>query len=236
MEIQVIIPILYNKHFEDVITQEYKARAQPDTKISVTSLEKGPASIESMYDEQIASPWILKKVLDAEKDAFDAVIIDCMGDPALYAAREITQIPIVGPGEASLALAYIIGHKYSVLVVLKGVIPRFENKIRMYGFLERLASVRSIEIPVLRLEKEEKIQNTLLVEARKAIEEDGADTIILGCTGILGIANELQETLGIPVIDPTVASLKMAEALVEMEISHSKRAYPYPPDKIRKLQ
>lgn len=236
MEIQVIIPILYNKHFEDVILKEYKARARPDTKISVSSLEKGPASIESMYDEQIASPWILRKVREAEKDAFDAVIIDCMGDPALYAAREIAKIPVIGPGEASLALAYIIGHKYSVLVVLKGVIPRFENKIRMYGFMERLASVRSIEIPVLRLEKEEETQNTLLVEARKAIEKDGADTIILGCTGMLGMAKELQDTLGIPVIDPTVASLKMAETLVDMEISHSKRAFPYPPEKTRKLQ
>jgi allantoin racemase len=234
MEIQVIIPILYNKHFEDVTLKEYKARARPDVKISVTSLEKGPASIESMYDEQIASPWILKKVRKAEKDAFDAVIIDCMGDPALYAAREIVKIPIVGPGEASLALAYIIGHRYSVLVVLKGVIPRFENKIRMYGLIERLASVRSIEIPVLRLEKE-KTQNTLLTEARKAIEEDGADTIILGCTGMSGMAKGLQETLGIPVIDPTVTSLKMAETLVDMEMSHSKKAYPDPPDKIREI-
>ena len=155
-------------------------------------------------------------------------------NPALYTAREIVKIPIVGPGEASLALAYIIGHKYSVLVVLKGVIPRFENKIRMYGFIERLASVRSIEIPVLRLEKE-KTQNTLLTEAKKAIEEDGADTIILGCTGMSGMAKGLQETLGIPVIDPTAASLKMAETLVDMELSQSKKAYPYPPEKIREI-
>ncbi|MFX0124092.1 MAG: aspartate/glutamate racemase family protein [Candidatus Hodarchaeota archaeon] len=235
MEIQVIIPILFNQDFEDITLETYKARARSDTKISVTSLEKGPASIESMYDEQIASPWILKKVRKAEKDKFDAVVIDCMGDPALHAAREITEIPVVGPGEASFVLASIIGYKFSVLVVLKGVIPRFENKIRMYGFIDRLASVRSIEIPVLRLEKDEKTQNTLLVEARKAIKEDGADTIILGCTGMLGMAKELQEALGIPVIDPTVASLKMAETLVDMEISHSKRAYPYPPEKIREM-
>ncbi|UCG00962.1 MAG: aspartate/glutamate racemase family protein [Candidatus Heimdallarchaeota archaeon] len=235
MEIQVIIPILYNKHFEEVTLQEYKARARPDTNIAVVSLGRGPASIESMYDEQIASPWILNYVLEAEKKAFDAVIINCMGDPALYAAREIAKIPIVGPGEASLALAYIIGHKYSVLVVLKKVIPRFENKIRMYGFSERLASVRSIEIPVLQLENEEKTFDTLLAEARKAVEEDGADTLILGCTGMLGVAKELQETLGIPVIDPTVASLKMAETLVDMGISQSKRAYPYPPEKTREL-
>ena len=235
MKIHVIIPILYNKHFEEVTINGYKAAARPGTEISVTSLEKGPDSIESMYDELLAAPWILEKVKTAEAEGFDAIIIDCMGDPALYAARELAKIPIIGPGEASMALAYIVSHKFSVLTVLQRVIPRFKNKIRMYGFNKKLASVRSIEIPVLELEKEEETKAALLVEGKRAIEDDGADTIILGCTGMIGMAKGLQDSLGIPVIDPSVASLKIAESLVDMEISHSKMVYPTPPDKIRKL-
>ena len=84
------------------------------------------------------------------------------------------------------------------------------------------------------LGEEAKVKAALLAESRKAVEDDGADTIILGCTGMIGMAKALQETLGIPVIDPAIASLKIAESLVDMKISHSKRVYPTPPEKVRK--
>lgn len=235
MRVCVIVPILRHEYFEEVTYKEFKVAARPDTEITVISLEKGPASIESMYDEEIAAPWILEKVKEAEEKGFDAVIIDCMGDPALHAAREVVKVPVIGPCEVTMAIASMLGDKFSIVTVLKSVIPLFERTARMYGFNERLASVRSIEIPVLELGEEEKVKAGLLVESRKAIEDDGADTIILGCTGMIGMAKALQETLGIPVIDPAIASLKIAEALVDMKISHSKRVYPTPTEKERKL-
>lgn len=145
------------------------------------------------------------------------------------------KIPVIGPCEASMALAHVICHKFSVVTVLRSVIPLLERMVREYGFGERFASVRSIEVPVLELEKEGETKAALLAESRKAIEEDGADTIILGCTGMLGVARELQEALGVPVIDGAVAALKTAESLVDMGLSQSKRVYPIPREKIRKV-
>jgi allantoin racemase len=235
MRVYVIIPILYNKKFEEITIKEFEAAARRDTKITVSCLERGPASIESMYDESIATPCILEKVKCAEENGFDAVIIDCMGDPGLHAAREIVKIPVIGPAEASMALAHVVSHRFSVVTVLKSVLPIFDRMVRAYGFEARFASARSIDIPVLELEKEEETKRALTEESKKAIEEDKADTIILGCTGMAGMARGLQEALGVPVIDPTWASLKIAESLVDMKISHSKSVYPTPPDKIRKI-
>lgn len=86
-------------------------------------------------------------------------------------------------------------------------------------------------MPVLGLEKQrEEAEEALVSESRKAMEE-GADTIILGCTGLTGMATTLKERLEIPVIDPSVASLKVAEMLVDMKLTHNKIYYPKPPRK-----
>lgn len=236
MRVCVLLPILGHKYFEEITYKEFKSSARPDTEITVVSLEKGPASIECWYDEEVAAPWILEKVKDAEDKGYNAVIINCMGDPALYASRELVKIPVIGPCEASMAIASTLGHKFSIITVLKSVIPLFEKLACTYGFEDKMVSVRSVDVPVLELEERRlEIRATLLAESKKAIEQDGADVIILGCTGMVGMAKELYEALGFPVIDPAIAALKFAEALYEMGLSHSKKFYVTPPEKLRKL-
>jgi allantoin racemase len=236
LKIQVIIPILKNKIFEESTYKELSAVKRKDVELSVVSIEKGPASIESAYDEELAATWILEKVKEAEESGFDAVIIDCMGDPALNAARELVTIPVIGPCRASMAIASTLCDRFSVITVLRRLLPLFRRKAKEYGFESKLASVRSVEVPVLELEeKKGEVKAKLLAESRKAIEEDEADTIILGCTGMIGMAEELQKVLGVPVIDPSIASLKLAESLVDMKISHSILAYPRPPKKERRF-
>ncbi len=235
MRVCVILPILQNDFFEEVTEREFKAYARPGTEITVVSLERGPASIESMYDEYVSAPWTLEKVKLAEQEGYDAVIIDCMGDPALHGARELVDIPVIGPAEASMAMACVIGHRFSVVTVLQSVVPIFHNMVAAYGFKDRFASIRFIDIPVLELDREDEVKEGLAVESRKAIDEDGADLIILGCTGMIGMAKGLEKKLGVPVIDPTAAALKMAESMVDLGYSHSKLTYPKPPDKVRKM-
>lgn len=234
MKIYVILPILRKENFEEITRRELEAVKRKDVEISVVSLENGPASIESAYDEEVAAPWILKRVKEGEEKGFDAVIIDCMGDPALYAAKETVKIPVVGPCQASLAIASTICDKFSIVTVLERLRFIFRRKVRDYGFESKLASIRAVEIPVLELEeKKAEVKTRLLSESKKALEEDGAGAIILGCTGMVGMARELQKSLEVPVIDPAVASLKMTEILVDMKIAQSKHEYPNPPEKQR---
>ena len=232
MKICAIIPILKEEIFEEITYKELKSAARSDVEISVVSIEKGPASIESAYEEEMAAPGILEKVREAEKEGFDAVIIDCMGDPALEAAKEIVDIPVVGPAQSSMAIASTLGDKFSVVTVLDRLIPLIWREVKDYGYEDQVASVRSVKVPVLELEeKRAEVKAALLRESKKAIEEDGADTIILGCTGLVGMARELQEALKVPVVDPGVAPLKLAEILVDLKLSQSKVVYPKPPPK-----
>jgi allantoin racemase len=237
MKIYVIVPILKNEVLEEITYKELDNYKRKDTEISIVSLEKGPASIESAYDEEIAAPWILEKVKEAEERKFDAIIIDCMGDPALDAARELVSIPVIGPAQASMLLASMLGERFSIVTVLKNVVPLFWRSARKYGFESKLSSIRYVEVPVLEIEKKKvEVETKLINESKKAIEEDGADVIILGCTGFIGMARKMQETLHIPVVDPAPAALKLAESLIDLKLSISKLAYPKPPLKERKIK
>lgn len=60
----------------------------------------GPRSITTDADEHAAAPFVVSTAEQCERDGFDAVIVDCTGDPGLAEARTRLRIPIVGAGEA----------------------------------------------------------------------------------------------------------------------------------------
>ncbi len=236
MRIRAVTPVI-TESFGPMILEEFSKVARPDTEISNVFLDSGPASIESAYDAAIATPDTVAKVRQAEKEGIDAVIINCMSDPGLDAAREVVSIPVIGPCEASMHLAAMLGHKFSVLGVLDRVIPRFEAQAQKYGVRDKLASVRAIGLSVLELEQgREQFVTRAADKAVEAIEKDGAHVIVLGCTGLAGLAQQVENALrergyNVPVIDPASTALKTAEMLVDLKLAHSKRTYPYPPEK-----
>jgi len=203
-----------------------------DVKVDIIESSEGPNSIESSYEEYLSIPETVLRVVDAQKKGYQGAILGCFGDPGIDAIREMVQIPVVGPGEASMLIAAMLGHKFSIVTILDNVIPSMEMHAKIIGIDSKLASIRSVNIPVLELAKDlESAKKKIIEESRNAKEHDGADTIILGCMSMafLGVSNELQKTLGIPVINPAIVSLKILESLVICNLTHSKMAYPSPP-------
>lgn len=236
MKIRAVTPII-TESFGPMILEEFSRVARADTEISNVFLDSGPASVESAYDEAVAIPDVTAKVREAEKEGIDAVIINCFGDPGLDAAREVVSIPVIGPCEAAMHVAAMLGHKFSVVTVLERLIPELELHAEKYGVGWKLASARSIDLPVLDLEKgRDQFVARMVDQAAEAIEKDGAHVIVLGCTGLAGLDQQVENGLrekghDVPVIDPASIALKIAEALVDAKLAHSKRTYPYPPEK-----
>lgn len=233
--IRVVIPIVTPGLHEP---EEFTAAAGPRTRITVSQIERGPASIESEFDDALAAPDTILKVVEAEREGVDAVVIDCMDDPGLLASREMVSIPVLGPCQTTMHLASLLGHTFSVVTVMEGSVPGFENRAKVYGLADKLASVRWVDIPVLDLAaNEERLLADLLDESEAAVRRDGAHSIVFGCTGMLGYAAAVERGLtergieGVPVIDPIPATIKMAEALVDLGLRPSERTYPAPPRK-----
>ena len=211
------------------LLREYAA---PHTEVGIDDVPEGPASIESMYEEYLSIPATVRRAVELEAEGWDALILGCYGDPGLDALRELLSIPVVGPGEATALVAASLGHRFSIITITESVISGTERQIRNVGVGEKLASVRVVGIPVLELHRhrERAIQATL-EQGRKAIQEDRADTLILGCMsmGFLEIAEAVAPELGVPVLNPGRVALKYAEALVGAGLTHSRRAYMTPP-------
>jgi len=202
-----------------------------DVEPVVVHLPKGPDHTEYHYYEHLVTHDVLNEVRRAEAEKFRAVIIGCFYDPALREARELVSIPVVGPAESTMLVACTLGHKFSILVGRRKWIPKMESNARMYGLAERLASIRPLGIRVVEMLAEQKrLKESAAREGRAAVEEDGAEVIVMGCTMESGFADELSRTLGVPVLDPVVTSWKFAEMQADMYsslgISHCK-AYGY---------
>ncbi|MDN7246170.1 aspartate/glutamate racemase family protein [Planococcus shenhongbingii] len=210
-----------------------KSYAAPGTHVDIVDIEEGPASIESLYEEYLSIPNTVSCMHEMEKQGYDAAILGCYGDPGLDAIREVTEkMVVVGPGEAGVMAAAMSGYRFSIITVTNSMVNPLYHLVEKAGVGKKLASVRAIEVPVLELaEEKENTVRKLVAEGRKAIEEDRADTLILGCMsmGFLNVAEEMSNELGVTVINPGRIALKMAEALAGAEVTHSKRAYPSPP-------
>lgn len=227
MRLRVIIPNS-SEEFRVGQVEERRRAGGPGVYVDVICLSHGPESIESSYDEIVAGPYVLEEVQRAEREGYDAVTIDCAADVAIRAVKEVARIPVVSAGEASIIYALALGDRFSVVTVLQETARLIEHNVGAKGLRDRLASVRAINIPVLDLENYERTTRTLLEVSRLAIAEDGADVIVLGCTGMSPVARQMAAELPVPVVDPAVAAIELAKSLVAMGLAHSKTAFLSP--------
>ncbi len=209
----------------------------PDLELRHSLLDKGPASIESEFDEALSVPDTIAKAIHAQREGAQAIVIDCMGDPGLDACREAVSVPVFGPCQASMYAACLLAHSFGFITVLERLRPLIDNLATKYGLNSKYASFQAVDIPVLEISHDsEKLNDALTKKALLAVRQDGADALILGCTGFLGCAAAmrrglLKAGLDVPVIDPIPLTVRLAHALAGTGISHSKQTWPSPEPK-----
>ena len=195
-----------------------------DTDLVVVRNAGAPPAIQSGVDEALATPPLLEQVRRAADEGADAIVIACFSDPGLEAAREISDVLVLGIEETTLHVAAMLGHKYTVLTPLPGRVASKEQDVRRFRADASCASVRALGMSVPETEADpERTKQRILEVARQAIEQDGAEVMVLGCAGMVGYAEDVERELGIVVLDPTTVAFKVAESLADAGIRHSKR-------------
>lgn len=196
--------------------------AHPQTEIETVHPRRGPQTIEGYLDAVVAAEATLE-LLMAQHVGYDAFIIACFSAHGLNAAREQLSEPVFGIGEAAMLMACTLGHSFSVLTQPARSKPAVEEVVRGYGLWQRCASVRTVEMPVLALGDDEADTLARFADAgRRALEEDGAEVLVLGCAGLAGFDKDLERELGVPVLDGVVCAVKMAEACAGYGLRTSK--------------
>src|ERR1700727_1842113 len=159
-----------------------KAVASSGVEISAVNPDFGPASIEGYFDEVFAVPGLITEIGKAA--GADGFVIAGFDDTGLDAARCATTAPVVGIGEAAFHMASLIAAKFSVVTTLSRSIIPIEHNLAKYGLISRCARVRAAEVPVLALEEPgSDARRAIEKEIERALADDGAEPIALGCAG-----------------------------------------------------
>lgn len=199
----------------DKSAQRYAAG---DFEVDTVLTPGAPKYIDTYQDMAQALPGMID-LLKGNMDKYDAFIIACACDPNLDVMKEMSTKPVVGIGEASLKMATMIGHNFSVVSTGHRATPNKLALIHKYHLDGECASVRAPgEAPAGCSD-----YDLYLTAAREAIDEDMAEVICLGCAGLCDLVDQLQAELGVPVLDGVVCALIIATGMVRAGISISKK-------------
>jgi allantoin racemase len=197
------------------------AAASAGTVATAANPESGPVSIEGYFDEALSVPGLLEEIRKAPD--MDAYVVACFDDTGLDAARCVTSAPVVGIGEAAFHLASLIAGRFSVVTTLSRSVPAIEHNLTRYGLASRCARVRAAEVAVLELEEAgSNARRRISAEISRALSEDRAEAIVLGCAGMTDLAADLSKEHGVPVLDGVAAAVKLCECLVGLGLRTSK--------------
>lgn len=191
--------------------------ADGDFEVDCLPTPNAPEFIETYEDQIKAAPGMVQLVRQNAED-YDAFIVACHSDINLDVLKEISTKPVVGIGEASMKMASMLGHKFSVISTHQHSVPNKEALVHKYFLQDYLASVKAPTEDMCDCGDEEKS----LQAAKAAVEEDMAEVIVLGCAGMAGLDKIIQERLGVPVLDGLVCALIIVTGLVKYGVATSK--------------
>ena len=205
-----------------------KAAASPGVEISAVNPDFGPASIEGYFDEVFAVPGLIAEIGKAA--GADAFVIACFDDTGLDAARCATTAPVVGIGEAAFHMASLIAaeiQRRHDAVPVDCADRAQSDEIRPGEPVRARAGLRCACAGArgARLDARRRIE----AEIDRALAEDGAEAIVLGCAGMTDLAEDLARKAGVPVLDGVACAVSLAESLVRIGLKTSKRNTYAPP-------
>lgn len=233
LRIKMIVPVpLPPEALAGFAAQMPPGIVRPGISVEFTGVRAGTSSLDSLYEATMADAFCLEAGLRAEDEGYAAVCLNSVSDSGLAALRSRLTIPVTGPGRASYFLAADLGKRFSVVTMWPQWHWIYEKLALETGLSARLASVRNIGVRPdtheLLAGKEDFVFGLLEEQCRRCIDEDGADVIILGSTTMHQSHQYLAGRLEVPVLNPGLVAYKQCEMLLDLGLSHSKRAYPAP--------
>jgi allantoin racemase len=230
MRIRIVNPNTTTAFTEGCLAVGRGVAAQ-GTEISATNPATGVPSVECHLDEAVATLGIIEAMTAGEAEGVDAYVIACFGDTGLDAAREVARGPVIGMSEAAVYAAAMIAPVFSIITLPSRTRVFSERVLQHAGLAHRCGPVRAINVGVGDCEEHsDLVFQAFVEEARRAIADDHAEAIILGCAGLEGLAEPLRAALGVPIVEGVAAGVKMAEGLISLGLSTSKAGgWGFPP-------
>jgi allantoin racemase len=208
--------------FDDLVRETLLPSLRDGTAVEIRHLEHCPRNIDYYVPKHLVEVEVLRSVRQAESEGFDAFVIGCCYDPCLVQARELTDMPVIGPLEASVLLARVFGHRFSVVTDHRKAVPELEDRVRVYGVEANCRSVRAIDWFVDDMVTDpDSVARDAHDRCRAVMQEDGAEVVVLGCTIIAAcyeraVLHGAQELGTAAIVNPNVMAVKVAELFADL--------------------
>ena len=228
MDILLINPNT-SQSVSDLIAAEAQRAAAPGTRTSVLTAPFGVAYIETRFESMIGA--YATATLAAEHwHKHDAIVVAAFGDPGIAGLREVMDIPVVGLTEAALMSACLLGNRFSIVAISHRITAWYRECVQANGLIERLASIRCLDTPLQDIGRVQD-DHAARLEALcvSAIEEDGADVIIIAGAPLAGLARTIKDRIPVPVVDGVSSAICHAQTLVSLAPSPARRGSFAPP-------
>jgi allantoin racemase len=213
----------------ELIRSEAQRSASPGTEIEVLTAPAGVAYIETRF-ESLLGAYATAQLAGEHHRRFDAIVVAAFGDPGLTALREVLPIPVTGLTEAALASAHLLGQRVSIIAISQRIQAWYREVVESYGFGARLASIRALDRPLASIGAvQDEHAQALKALAERAVDEDGADVIVLAGAPLAGLARSLNGQLPVPVVDGVSSAVRHAETLVALQAGTAQRGSFSPP-------
>jgi Asp/Glu/hydantoin racemase len=212
--------IVINPNSTEVVTAAIDAAMAPlrlagGPDIVCQTLHEGPPGIESQHDsDSVIEP--LCRTIAAQDNAASAFVIACFSDPGLHSAREATARPVLGIAECGILTALTLGHRFGVISILAKSVPRHLRYVGAMGVGDRLAADLPIGLGVTELSDPGKTFGRMADVGQTLRDRHGADVLVMGCAGMARYRDRLEETLRLPVVEPSQAAVTMALGRVRL--------------------
>jgi allantoin racemase len=225
--------LIANVNTTKAMTERIRAQADvyasAGTEVIGLTPNIGPESVEGNFESYLAAVAVMDTVVRYE-GPYDAVIQAGYGEHGREGLQELLDVPVVDITEAAAQVAMLIGRSYSVVTTLDRAVPQIEDRLMLAGLANRCASVRASGVAVLELEQDtDRAIDSIVDQAVKAVAEDRAEVICLGCGGMAGLDRKVAAATRVPVVDGVAAAVVLTESLVRLGLSTSRvRTYAAP--------
>lgn len=184
--------------------------------IVAETVTAGPVSIASMADHARAQGPLIDHI-SSRNDPADALVIACFSDPALPAAKEVSERPCFGLGEAGMLAAMQRGMRFGIVALAEASVERQQRRVAELGLGARYAGSRAVSLSVPELTDAGRTIAAMGDAGRMLVDRDGADVIVMGCAGMADYRDALADAVGVPVVEPTQAAIASAVARTIMK-------------------
>ncbi len=225
----LVVNVNTTQAMTDGIAAQARRVAAPGTEIVALTPALGAESVEGNFESYLAAVAVMDRVV-RYPEPYEAVIQAGYGEHGREGLQELLDVPVVDITEAAASTALFLGHRFSVVTTLDRAVPLIEDRLLLAGLDRRCASVRSSGMAVLELESDpERAVHAIVAAAERAVREDRAEVIVLGCGGMAELEAAVRARTGVPVVDGVAAAVTVAESLVRLGLSTSKvRTYAPP--------